>query len=254
MKKYIILLLLIVFRAADVFAAMAVVDAALLSQFQADAKLSQVQRAKQLVESANHTMQLAKTVTSLEDQIKILELELKSLTENLQRANGFEVFTTMLAEELNSEKKGFVRLEDRQTGESLDPTKPSDLDKLITQTIPNYGTENKDNYAKVSAAYRQRGRKSALQSSEKYLYKAPKRLEQITDLVLQINESQSIKDSTDINNRLMAEILLEVVQLNIATSKLLKVQAAEGFDGEIMNAEVYSNDKTRIRKERFKPI
>ena len=153
-----------------------------------------------------------------------------------------------------SEKKGFATLEDDSTGDILDPTKPSDLDKLISQTIPNYGTENRGNYAKIAASYRQRGKKSALQSSEKYMYKTPERLQQITDLALKINESNSIKDSSDINNRLLSEILLEIVQQNIMISKLLKIQAAEGFEGEILDAKVYNSDKTKTRNERLKPI
>ena len=214
-------------------------------------------KAKEFAELTNHTTQLTKTVATLEHQLTNIEQQLKAMTENLKRANGFDLLTKNLISQLNKEKQSFASLKDSKTGRDLDPKNTDDLNIIVDQIVPPYGDEKiRDirNYGKYAESYRQRGRKSALQSSERYIHTAEDRIQQVTDVALKVNETQSIKDSMDMNNRLLSELLLEIVKQNVMMARLLKVEASDGYDGEIKDAKIKKIDPAKIRKDRFKPL
>ena len=189
---------------------------------------------RQWLETANHTVQLTKTVSTLETQIKQLEDQLKAMTENLSRANGFDRLTESLLDQIKAQTPSFSSTRDIKTGEALDPTKMSGIERILDQTIPSKGTiGNRRNYEKVHQAYVERARKSAIESAELYINNAPERIQQVTDTAMIINETNSLKDSVDLNNRLVAELLRERVEGNIMLAKYIKIDAATHFSGEV---------------------
>ena len=94
------------------------------------------------------------------------------------------------------------------------------------------------NFKEVQRAYRQRSAKNALEAAEVALAKSPDRVKQVTREVMKTNESTAIKDSIDINNRLIGEVLVEMQQLNMLLAQLVRVTAAKDFKENINDAEI----------------
>lgn len=77
--------------------------------------------------------------------------------------------------------------------------------------------------------YRDNANKGALQYAEYTLNKMPQSLERIQQLSGQINQTTTIKDSQDLTNRYLAELLGSMNQMLMLQGQLVRAQSAADF-------------------------
>jgi hypothetical protein len=83
----------------------------------------------------------------------------------------------------------------------------------------------------LKADYKQVAMKSAIVTSEKILNESKERSERIKKQIAKINQTQSIKESQDLSNLLLAEQLLQGEQIIQLLAESTKFQAAQNYHG-----------------------
>ncbi len=193
---------------------------------------------KMFLETANQTKQLYESIKNGNLSNSIAKEQVKALTENLNRLLGFDRSIDAEVKKNSLQTKSFVFLKDRKTGRKIDNKTPQGVEKLIDQIVPKRGTKNRKNYQRVKNAFGQRSAKSSLESAELYIQTYPDKLQEFSDIAMKGNETKSLKDSVDVNNRLIAELLMEQAKTNLLIAKMMKLQALKNFTGEDHNAKM----------------
>lgn len=202
----------------------------------------------------NQTAQLKQSVATGRALFENAENQLKAMTENLQRGVGFERISESLADLIMQDKPAFVSLKSEITKKPLDITKAEDVDQLIDQHFPPMNKANRKSYRKRSSAYHQQAQKSALKVAELTINNADKRRREVEHEVQKINTTQSVKDSQDLNNRLVGEMLLELQKTNILLAQLARAQSTSQFRGIRPDTEVSTmTDRERARAGNIVP-
>ena len=123
---------------------------------------------------------------------------------------------------------------------------------LLDKHFAPEGTENRFNYNEMKRAYQQRSFKNALESAELILAKAVTRSEEVSREVVKINETTAMKDSIDVNSRLNGEILIELQKTNMLLAQLVRVNAAQQYQGTVNRAQIgNSTYKNRAKQINF---
>ncbi|MBT4989367.1 MAG: hypothetical protein HOM96_02365 [Rickettsiales bacterium] len=204
------------------YKALGAVSTSIVGELEKNANVERLDRIKEFTEMANHTTQLVKTVSNLDAAVD-------SLTGNLVRGFGMDVIMEQLKNNMLSSTMGASVLKHSSIqGLDLKTTKGNAqmLDLIFSNN--KFGSSSTEPLRKQ---YRQRSYKSALETAETHVNNAADRIDQVASIVSLIDVTQTQKDAIDVNNRLMAEMLVEVQKTNLLLAQIVRVNSSTFYHG-----------------------
>lgn len=176
----------------------------------------QIQEAKELVKNAEAMVQQAQDIKN-------------NLSGNLKRGRGIEDIIRSYKDDL----EGMIP--------SLYHKLPEDIQNQISKELSNK-LDEKIIYQKIDAElsdltkdqrddYRQKVLKRALLMSETTSKDMEASLNKMESLAFEIDQTQSMKDAMDLNNRLMHEMLLNQTKMVNLLAELTKAEATMNYQG-----------------------
>lgn len=174
-----------------------------------------------------HQQELTELKNQLEEQKKMVA----NISGNLKRGLGVDRTIGQLFDRVKKTTQAIQDIPGIDAAK-LDPSEMEEVqnmfDVLYTPS-PDIGAKAKNH--KERAIYKQRTIKSALENSEFILSKQSDTLQRFDDLSKEVNETQSLKDATDLLNRLITELLIIEQQQLELMAQMARAEQAQRFTG-----------------------
>jgi hypothetical protein len=165
-------------------------------------------------------------------KIQDTELALKSSLEGNKRI-GYGVNNSLSFYDdffilKESDQKQNIQLGDKPSAISKNLNLLFPIEKF---KIPNDSNKSKNEIVFKKKAFQQQSIKSALIFAEMISNNTKYQLSQVSALAGDIDGTNTLKEALDVNNRLVLELLLEIRNTNLILANLVRLNAAEKFEG-----------------------
>ena len=121
-----------------------------------------------------------------------------------------------------------------------------DPEKALSDYFTDPRAKNADVYKALDRKYevRQMALKNSIVNAENLLQASPDRLKAIEELSKQIDETENIKDATDLNNRILVEMWTATEEIKMLLAHLVEAQGLLNFSG--VSKEVVAQRKATV--------
>lgn len=190
---------------------------------------------------------MAQQIQQMQDQVKQMTNVLneakkinETLSGNLQRGLGADEDLRRLRTAVEKMIPTFTMKGVPNPSQSDMERIGNELDKIFVspQAQPVEAELTKDQ----RDAYRKKSISNAVRYSEYIITDTEKSMNRLEDLSQQINQTQSMKDAMDLNNRYMHEMMASQAKLNMLLAHLVRAESATKMQG------VSANDGAQARK------
>lgn len=171
----------------------------------------------------------AELISNAESQLTKLESLDGNITGNLGRASGLNT-------KLNEIKRKYSRLtrsiERINLGNGLSPdfSKVGDIQQTLDH-IYDPASYNRPEKRRLQRIHRQSSKKSALEEAEYTINNIGSNLEDIDKLISEVDETQSLKDSQDMTNKLLVTLITNQIEVKNLLAQLTRAEAVEDYEG-----------------------
>lgn len=194
---------------------------------------------------AQQIQKMTEQLSTLKDTLEETKRAAKNLEGNLKRGRGIQESIQDFRETLEKSMPTFLASENDPEGK--------DRMEIVQQAIneifkPNAKIEEIENSKRKQENYRQRAAKSAVIRAETTISDIEQSVNKMEALARQIDDTQSIKDSADLNNRLQHEMMLNQNKIIVLLAEMARAENAEKLRGVSDNNYGENAAKTRYQE------